>query len=272
LKGISAQGVVVLSSELFWTIEARELQLLRDVCASHGELQLVFYAGCQARQLASGYWQGVKNNGGAKTFKESLGPRLASFEYFRRVRLMNRILGAGCVTLRPYSRSAFPEQNIVLDFLSFIGVAPDQWASFNLSQSRVNETADASLYMLSLLNNRAGGSAQWVKEAYKGIEGLIAEDFFQEARRPETLLSLGDLRSIAEHFWEDNHRLPRLLKDNSIDINAENEKFISAHAERLAGTRSMSISEVFLFECVVRLQKEVEELRAASAGRTKFST
>lgn len=269
LGPVSPDATIILSSELFWAMEGRELHLLKELLAGYGQIQLVFYAGCQVRQLASGYWQLVKNNGGSKPFREFLGPRLASFEYFRRTRLMTRVLGAGNVVLRPYDRSQFPEQNIIFDFLAFIGLGADIWKTFDLTRSKVNETADASLYLLSLLNNRADGVANWVRDAYKSTETFIEDDFLQPARRPETLLSSHDLQGIADHFKEDNDRLRRFLRNPQIDINKENAVYISKHVEASALQRPMSISEAFLFECVIRLQKEVDDLRSKMAEATK---
>lgn len=261
VQGVSPDATVVLSSELLWSIELKSLQALRDAFKPYGDLKVLFYTGGQVRQLASGYWQMVKNNGGRTLFLEYVSTRGVAFEYFRRLKMMQRVLGEGNVILRPYDRDRFPARNIVLDFLAQVGISPDRAGVLDHSVVNVNQTADASLYMLSLLNNRAGGVIEWLKDA-QADDALFASAAISAARRPETLLSNDDLKAVAESFEVENRRLMKFMGDGAPDMNQENSKFIAEHAAAQAAMATTSPMEMLLIESIVQLQMQVSELRA----------
>lgn len=261
VDGLDPDATVVFSSELLWPIEARAIESLRDGFAPYGELTVFFYTGCQVRQLAAGYWQMVRNNGGRTTFLEYARKRAPAFEFFRRIRLMRRLLGEHNVVLRPYDRRHFPNRDIVLDFLSAVGVPPEAAAGLDHSVVNVNQTADLSMYLMSLLGNRAGIGTEWIRNAMSVLEE-VSPDVMSGPRRPELLLPRGDLEILAEAFAADNNRLRKLLGPDVVDMNHDNARFIEDHVAAQATGAATSPMEMLMLASIVQLQAQVTELQA----------
>jgi hypothetical protein len=260
LPCVRSDATVVLSSELLWPMEEPTIHALREAFAPFGEFRVLFYAGGQARLLASGYWQSVKNHGRKNPFPEYARERGGAFEYARRLALFRRVLGDEGVTLRPYVRTAFPEGDIVLDFLASLGVPQDAAACLELPRNDVNATADAAIYVSSLVNNLAGGAPGWLQNSAPPAElAALVPMAVAPARRPDALLSNAQLREVAERFRDENRRLARMPGMEGVDLDEDNRAFVDAHAA-LTAFPAATPMELLLLQSLIQLRSRVAEL------------
>jgi hypothetical protein len=270
LRTATAQAVrdgktVLISSEIFSTFSLKDPGIVgrfKDVLTEIGltDIRLICYCRRQDLFVESMYSELIKN-GHPREFED-----VANIWYLNYQKLLGfyaDAFGADCITVRPFEKGQFRDNDLFADFLPLIGLErTDEWGQPSEDTCNVSFDPDITelLRLYDLRKFPASGgyeSLSWVK---KILMETFDRDTLERQRQDPPMLSPAQRLEVLEKYDASNQAVAREFADIE-----DGQLFQSPWPnpdepwEAYPGLRVEKIAPL-LMHIIVKQQQEIEEL------------